>query len=782
MMPLDRALQFAALGWAVMPLHTPTAGGCSCSKGLDCPNAGKHPRTQHGLKDATRDEAVIRQWWDRWPAANIGIVTGAASGLLVVDLDGDFQMPDAIQNAPRSITAKTSRGRHLYFALPPGMKIGNRAKLHGLPIDIRADGGYVVAPGSRHASGARYEWIDSPDDAQLADLPQELLEWLTPSPPVPPVQAPRTPQSFTPNGRADIMTRARSYMAKCPPAVQGSNGSGTLMATLRLIRANFPDLDGDQYRTIAREYSDRCQPPWSEKEIDHAIESIAAKPTTSPRMNGCYHAPPARGVSDDVLDSAPPPDDAPWTPPEPEPRHFPLTDLGNGERFAAQHGAGVRHSHPWRRWLVWDGRRWKLDDSGATMALAKQTVMRMFREAKALLDTLAAGAEDAVAKRAKALVDWAHKSQDARRLAAMLTLAQSEPGIPVLPDVLDSDSWSFNCMNGTLDLRSGELREHRQEDLITKLAPVRFDAAAKCPTFFATVNAIFGRDDELIQHVHRFLGYCLTAVTSEHLCPVAFGTGSNGKTLLMNTVLAVMGKDYAGVVPPELLMRTHHDQHPTIKADLHGKRLMVAAETGEGAKLNEERLKSLTGGNSVKARRCREDYWEFTPSHKIIVETNHRPRVSGQDHGIWRRLALWPFTTRFWDPEKGETGPTGLQADKGLAAKLAEEAPGILNWLVQGCLDWQRYGLAVPKTVLAATSEYRSAEDRLGAFLAECCTQNQEFRVGVTELFAAFAKWCERNGEHAGTARGFTCALEERGIRKDPGRRWYLGVALEQET
>jgi putative DNA primase/helicase len=334
--------------------------------------------------------------------------------------------------------------------------------------------------------------------------------------------------------------------------------------------------------------------------------------------------------------------------------------------------------------------------------------------------------------------------------------------------------------NGTVDLRTGRLREHRRGDLLTKLCPTAFEPDADCPLFRRTVEGIFEGDRELIGYVQRFAGYSLTGDVREHVVPIAHGAGGNGKTLLFSALLDTIGPDYSGTVTPELLMETTGDQHPTITADLFGKRLMVAAETGEGRRLNEGRIKALTGGDLVKTRRMREDYWQFTPTHKLILFTNYKPEVRGTDHGIWRRLALWPFRVRFWDPDKGETGPAELRADKSLQERLRAERQGILAWLVAGCLRWQHDGLKMPDTVRVATAEYRDAQDVLAAFLADCClTGGPDYRCRATPLYAAYCAWAKSAGERELSQRRFGIAITERGYERFTNDgTWYRGVSL----
>ncbi len=259
----------------------------------------------------------------------------------------------------------------------------------------------------------------------------------------------------------------------------------------------------------------------------------------------------------------------------------------------------------------------------------------------------------------------------------MLKLAESELGVPVLPEDLNRDGWLLNVPNGTLDLRSGTLREHRREDLITQLCPVDYDPAAECPLWHQTLNTFFARPHrerqaELIDYFHRGAGKSLAGVVRDHVLLFAYGTGSNGKSTMLNALQETLGPDYAMKATAGLLMASKTDAHPTGLTDLYGKRLVVAIETESGRRLNETLVKELTGGDKIRARRMREDFWEFSPTHSIVLATNHKPTVRGTDHGIWRRLRLLPFTVSI---------PDG-QADKSMPEKLRAEAPGILAWLV----------------------------------------------------------------------------------------------------
>jgi putative DNA primase/helicase len=410
-----------------------------------------------------------------------------------------------------------------------------------------------------------------------------------------------------------------------------------------------------------------------------------------------------------------------------------------------------------------------------------------------------AGEEDeerlnAELKRWQSVQAWAVKSEDARRVRSMIDLARCQ--LAITPDRLNRDPWLLNCANGTLDLRTGELREHRREDYITQLCPTPYDPAAGCPTWERFLGSVFpaaevtgqAGNPELIRFVQRLLGYGLTGDVREQVLPFFWGDGANGKSTLLNAVREALGADYCGKAPPGLLLAHKGDRHPTELADLFGRRLALANETPEGGRFNESQVKDLTGGDPISARRMREDFWQFDPTHKLIVCGNHKPRVTGTDHGIWRRIRLVPFAVRFWNPDdqpaEGEQRPEHLRQDKDLPARLRAEAPGVLAWMMRGCLDWQRNGLGSPHEVQSATAGYRAEQDLIGEFIADCClTGPATYRVRAKALYAAFRKWVELAGErHPPSQREFGLAMTGRGVERQTSNGvWYVGIALRDE-
>ena len=440
----------------------------------------------------------------------------------------------------------------------------------------------------------------------------------------------------------------------------------------------------------------------------------------------------------------------------------PKTELGNAERLVARHGKDLRFCHPWKKWLAWDGCRWRLDNTGEVRRRARRTVRAIFGEAKIVDDD----------DKRKQLAAWALGSETRDKLASMVHLAEVEDGIPILPDSLDRDPWLLNCLNGTLELKTGLLREHRRKDGITRVCPVTYKGDAECPWWTSTLHKIFAGNLDLIGFFQQLCGVALTGTTTEQILPILFGDGSNGKSTILNALLEMLGPDYAIKAPPELLMVKRNESHPTERAALFGKRLVVAIETNDTSRINEKMVKELTGSDIISARRMREDFWDFKPTHKIMLCTNHKPAVRGTDYAIWRRLKLIPFTVKIPDD----------QADKEMPEKLTGELSGILAWCVQGCLDWQEAGLNPPKEVTEATEEYRKDEDVLEAFLAEHCTINPALRAKATPLYERYRQSSERTGETPANQRKFGKAMTAKGFTRvlDNGT-WYQGIGLRHE-
>jgi putative DNA primase/helicase len=425
---------------------------------------------------------------------------------------------------------------------------------------------------------------------------------------------------------------------------------------------------------------------------------------------------------------------------------YPLTDLGNAERLIHLHGEDLRFCHPWRKWLVWDGRRFRIDATAELVRRAKDTTRRMWSTAAALSDP----------ERRDRAIKHSRETEKHARIRSMIELAAAEVGVPVLPEQLDSDPWLLNVPNGTLDLRKGTLREHRREDLITKLCPAPFDPTAECANWRHFQKRVTNGSAELMSFKQRAIGYALTGAVSEKRSLFIYhGPGNNGKTTELEVLREVFG-DYAGQMRIESITeqrrREGNAPSPDI-ADLRGLRFVVSSEPSEGQRLAENTVKYLTGMGRISARHLHQENFEFQQTWKIFMDCNHKPVIRGSDAAIWNRIGLIPFEVTIPDAE----------IDPELPAKLRNELSGILAWAVDGCATWKLHGLNAPASVQSATSEYRHEMDVIARFIEDCCVLADWSSAQGKMLYQAYQKWCAETGENALNLTNFGTLISKRG-------------------
>jgi putative DNA primase/helicase len=323
--------------------------------------------------------------------------------------------------------------------------------------------------------------------------------------------------------------------------------------------------------------------------------------------------------------------------------------------------------------------------------------------------------------------------------------------------------------NGTIDLRTGEIRGHNPDDLITRIANVDYDKNADCPAWKKFIMEIMNYNTDLIRFIQNAAGWAVTGDTSEQTMFILFGTGANGKSTFLNTIMNLLG-DYAIATPTETFMRKSGDQITNDTARLRGTRFVTTTEAEHGRRLSEPLIKQITGNDRMTARFLYGEFFNFTPTFKIWMATNHKPVIKGTDHGIWRRIKLIPFTTRIEEENQ----------DKHLEEKLMREGSGILNWLIEGARRWCKEGLKTPNIIISATAEYRAEMDVIGNFIKERCVQKDGVSIKARELFKCYQDWCDDNNEHAVSERFFGLRLKEMGFeqrRSNDGRNWQ-GVQL----
>jgi len=399
-----------------------------------------------------------------------------------------------------------------------------------------------------------------------------------------------------------------------------------------------------------------------------------------------------------------------------------LTELGAAERFTRLHGHRMRYDHRRERWLLWEGHRWRPDADTAVARLAFTFARQWQREAF-----------DETATRREQVVKFTFALERRNTLANMLYLARSLKPIADAGDHWDADPWLLGTPSGVVDLRTGTCRPGRPRDRLTMQTRAAFEPTAPCPRWERFLTEVFDGQDDLIAFLQRAVGYSLTGITTEQVLFMLYGTGANGKGTFVNTLKHALG-DYAWNMPFATVELHERSAIPNDIAALVNRRFVIASETNDGARLNEARVKALTGCDPMTARFLHSEFFEFEPVAKFWLSVNHRPVVRDNSYGFWRRLRLIPFKHRF-------------TLDGTLAAQLEAEAPGILAWAVRGALAWQADGLTAPAIVVQATDAYEAESDPLRDFLEEACeVSNPQASEYAVPLFTRYKAWADRRG------------------------------------
>lgn len=672
--------------------------------------AEKHPKYKKWqLKTVTPEE--LRRWIGS--GGNVGIQAGEVSDWICA---ADLDCPEAIELASKFLSETLKSGKE-------GIASHWVYRSHGAPylefhdvdgsilIQLKASANgaghqFVVEP-SVHPEKGPYRWIPAFNPALIAEFPKEKLE-----------------------RRLRYLAVAVLIVRNFPP----DGGHRYANALCGFLLRNGMPLEDLQYILEA------CWP--KEKANRHNVAGAASgthaklerdEPVTGGRtLEGLAPGLPkalAKALGWQKTDNR----DGRCS--------YLRTDTGNAQRFADRHGPDVHYVYSWRKWLVYDGKRWKIDSTGEVERRAKETARSIFEEA----------ARTESDEKARELGKWALQSQSAARIQAMIELARSEPGIPVTPDELDQDPYLFNCSNGTIDLRTGEPRSHSREDLISKITEVEYDPQAEAPTWEAFLERV--QPNAAVRgFLKRAAGYSATGDTSEQCMFINHGSGANGKSTGQEALMDTLG-DYAMKTPTEMLLAKRSEGVPNDIARLKGARFVAASETEDGRRLAESLVKDLTGSDTITARFMRAEWFDFRPTHKLHLATNHKPEIRGTDNAIWRRIRLIPWTV---------TIPIAQQ-DHDLPKKLRKERAGILRWIVDGAIEWYREGLKAPDEVRKATGQYRAEMDVQGNFVRECCEKGGEYKVAAKDLYEAYKLWCEENGEHYEKQRKFSNRLNQRG-------------------
>lgn len=443
----------------------------------------------------------------------------------------------------------------------------------------------------------------------------------------------------------------------------------------------------------------------------------------------------------------------------------PLSELGNAMRLLDAHEGTIHYIHEAKAWLRWHDDAWHWDlDGAAVRSLAARLPQQIYDEGGLHLSD------------SECFAKWARNSQKERTIVATVSLLKDFPEVRLPMSLVDANIYlaGFDNARQVVHLKTGVVRPASQSDFITKAMNVQeLGDATKAERFLAFLDQIFDSDAELIDWLKRWCGYMLTGSTAEQFFVFCYGLGSNGKSVFAEILRFILG-DYARVIAPETLTESKRQAgsaSPDIAA-LIGARMVLSSETEDGAALAESLIKGLVSGDSMTARMLYAGCVEFMPQFKLMMLGNHKPIIRGTDHGIWRRVRLIPFSRTFKLENR----------DPYLLDRLKAEAPHILAWLVEGCLEWQQRGLAdVPDAISCATSEYQSEQDLLGRWCSECCEQSSNGETSAKELYLNYKRWCIDNGLHPASNVAFGRRLRERGFdsRKSHGNAIWKGINLK---
>jgi putative DNA primase/helicase len=708
------AIKYAERGWAVFPCNPET----------------KSPLIRDWPHIATTDLEIIATWTKLFPTAMVGIVTGKRSGIVVIDtdldqtkgLDGDAALLD-LGELPDTPTVRTPRGGyHRYFRYDSQRPLRNSAGQLGAGIDIRGDGGYVIAAGSINSHHQKYEWYlpiglvdiaDAPDwiFAKLQKTPALLKSSSDQKPPVPSrylgaaIDNEVTSLKAAPSGTRNAALNRSAF--KLSQLAHGDHSNTTLIEQRLLDAADENGLVGDDGLRAAIQ----------------TIRSGLRAGSLSPR------GPAVPSNHDGPL----------------------LTQSYVAEDFVEKNGTSLRYDHERGRWFEFDGICWREDSLNRVSLRIQHHVDRLTADAKS--------------SEKKALC--CHSA-----ITAIDKLCRNQRECSIVSNFWDSDPFLLGTPNGYLQLKDGNLIAPDPSLGVSKTTAVAPSTDADCPTWLEFLRQATGDDQELIHFLQVWCGICLTGSTQEQTLVFIYGPGGNGKSVFVNTVSAIIG-DYATTAAMDTFTASRHPAHETELARLRGARLVVANETEEGRAWAEARIKALTGGDKIAARFMRQDHFEFRPQFKLVVVGNHKPILRNVDEAMRRRLLIVPFERK---PEK---------PDPKLEEKLRLEWQGILRWMVNGAVEWQATALPRPAAVLVATREYFAEQDLFGEWLEAKCDTDPKCDLWEYSgaLYTSFVEFASAAGEDRVTKKAFSMELRKRGFkprRISGGCRGFDGVHLKR--
>ena len=436
-----------------------------------------------------------------------------------------------------------------------------------------------------------------------------------------------------------------------------------------------------------------------------------------------------------------------------------FTDLGNTERFLDRHKDSFRFTSG-KGWYSFDGTRWVPESDAAVNRAAWETVRAIGDEPAPPPEP---GERNPMTPR-----KWMRQSESAARVSAIVSMAKSAGGICVKEEEFDQHDWLFNTVSGTIDLKTGTLRPHDRSQLLSTISPVKFDPRAECPKWMEFLEKVMQGNQELVSFLQRLAGYTMSGSVAEQAFCVNWGEGSNGKSTYLDVLSTVMG-GYADTTPFNTFSERKNGGIPNDLAALHKARMVICSEGARTTKLAEAMIKNVTGSETVSARFLHHEFFSFRPKFTLFLQSNHKPVITGTDHGIWRRVRFIPWLYTFSDAEINK---------RWAQEEVEAEGPGILNWALKGCLEYQRIGLAEPEVVRAAIAQYRENSDTLGIWLKDECTKAPGHETPSGGFYAVYRGWARDTGEDAITAQEFKTEMVKRGYgwKKTKKANVFVGI------
>lgn len=689
------------------------------------------PEGMGGFHQSTTDMAKIERWWAAYPDANIGTPTGAHTDAMtgqpnahpfdVLDIDVDKGglesirvLMEANQKLPDTACQITgTNGFHYCFQASAGLR--NSAGDIAPGIDVRATGGYIVlAPSIHPDTGKPYEW-------QVPLLSPEGIPQFTP-----------WPEWLATVVRESQRKRAGGEAgARIPKGIQEA-ALMRLAGAMRRQGSTEPEI----LAAITVVSQERCDPPVKERDLERMAHSA------------CNY-----DAESEIVTAA-------------------KTDLGNADRLVAHAGGTILYNTATRGWHIYDGVRWLEDRAGKINTLASEVARAVEMAAINMrLGITATSPADDIANTV-AMERWAKYCQSAKGLEAMVKLARDMRA--VLPEALDTDPDVLNCQNGTIDLRTGELRPHDPADLITKLAPVDYDPDARLEEWDTTLSTACEGKEGLPDFLQEAFGYSATGDTREDKLFAVIGPTRGSKTTIIGAVQSALG-EYATTADFSTFLKKHSVNSSGPSGDvarLKGQRYVTSIEVDEGKALAEGLVKQMTGGDTITARHLHQSEIEFKATHKLWLVANDAPIVKGDDEALWVRILRIPFENQI---------PPGKR-DLGLKARLADTTyagPAVLAWIVAGAVRWHAEGLLVPDCITKATEQYQEDMDPLNQFVDESCELGPKLKVAPGDLWYAYVSHCKLFRAKPMGKKAFKENLAKRGVEQQrSGKQLYVGIMV----